>query len=63
MSDFHGNGWSDELDRQDQLKDPRARDRRHLKFRVGLAIRHIAARNSFDKGDLIELLKEVQREL
>lgn len=63
MSDYHLNGWSDELDRQDALKDPRQADRRHLAFRVGLAIRHIADRNSFDKQDLIALLKEVQREL
>lgn len=77
MSDYHLNGWSDELDRQDGMKmgsyiayrlrrkhrQPKPVGRRHLAFRCGFMIRHIAEHNSFDKQDLIQLLKDVKREL
>ena len=38
-------------------------DTDRLAFRVGWMIRHISAHNSFDKQDLIQLLKDVKRQL
>ena len=37
--------------------------KRELAHKTGLMIRHIAEHNSFDKVDLINLLKQLKREL
>ena len=38
-------------------------ERKQLAYRIGVMIRHVVAHNSFDRAELIGLLKETQREL
>lgn len=49
-------------DRSDELRQQETDDYGSLTARLAMTIRHIAAHASFDQRDLIQLLKDLQRD-